>query len=109
MPLPSIKKLLRKIQTNLKYELGELDLLVEAHPEYFNQFKYADGMLVETGTFLHTKIQRTSKRLIEQLDIIADTKAPDKLPIPNSVGPSPSSAGDVKPVRKRSRKAKDIS
>ena len=106
MPLPSIKKLLTKITSNLKYELGELEALVEAHPEYFNEFKTTDSMFVETGVLLSYKIQRTSKRLLEQLDIIANAKPSDKLPVPNHMGSSTSSTEDVKPVRKRGRKAK---
>lgn len=109
MPLPSIQKHLNKIHKAIEYELGELTKTVMAHPDYFDSYLTTDKMNVESGILLHHKILRTSERLLEQIDIIANTKPKKKLPVSNDVGPSPASVGEANPVRKRSRKAKTSS
>ena len=106
MALPSIQKLLNKIHKNIEYELGELTKTVAAHPDYFDEYITTDKMNIESGSLLHHKILRTSERLLEQIDIIANTKPKKKLPLPNELGTSPASTGEVNPVRKRSRKTK---
>lgn len=109
MALTSYQKVLNKIRTNVKYELGELTKLVEAHPDYFDQYSSTDLMNVESGLLLSHKILRTAERLLDQLEFITNTKPKKKLPVPNDLGASAPCPGEVKPVRKRGRKAKTSS
>lgn len=80
MSLSSYQKFLKKIRDNIKYELGELDRFVKSHPDYIDSFKVTDSMMVESGTILHSKVLRTSGRLLEQLDAIIEAKDKYKIP-----------------------------
>lgn len=107
MPLTSYQKVLNKIRSNIKYELGELTKMVEAHPDFFDQYSTTDSMMVESGLLLSHKIQRTSARLLEQIEFITTTKpTKKKLQVHNDLEGSNTCTGDAKPVRKRGRKAK---
>jgi len=107
MPSTSYEKLLEKIQTNIKHELGELDKFVQLHQEFMSTIKVGEGDWFESGNTLNFKIQRTSTRLLEQMDVLVSHVRKNKnLSVSQDLGGSTPSTGKTKPVRRRARKTK---
>ena len=101
-PLSSQKKFLTNVHKAIKADIGELLVFLEAHPDYVNQFKPTDDMLIESGVELVHKLTRTSNRLLEQLDVIIEGK--NKYPVrkdpPRDKGVHTGNMPEVSPDRK---------
>ncbi len=103
----SYQKFLEQIQTNIKRELSELDKFVEIHSDSMSEIKIPDGSWFVDGRLINHKIQKTSERLMEQLDVlIQHSKKRKDVPVHNNMGSPTPSPKPPKAVRRGRPKGK---